>query len=399
VHQIDILYENQRGSFFCGIPLYSHSSLLPIDPSPWVNKYLHDSPVNITNAQVPDPSWEWAWKTWYVDMSYDVDEEGWQYSFSFGGRFAWHGSHPWFHSFVRRRRWLRKRVKRVDKFGRDNPGSMSAAHHLTTDYFTIHSKRDRSPISVVDGAGKTARPSSFISYPSTIDVDEPPKEVKDIGTLLKALKYATIDREKIDVVKRFVNQAGDELAYLQDHLSDVMSFFVFQNSRRQLLSFLQRSANDARQHRQQHDDEKRPEKDAETRRINNLLAAVEAAKAQIGELEFWSDRNHLLEAADDPSQTTTKTTAVFDGPAPESEVEDDPVQEIKGISAKAELSGEHTSTGCNQARLSSLEEKEQEMDEAKGKGRATEHDSEDDQIEADSAPRLGTDQILIPDKD
>jgi len=118
-------------------------------------------------------------------------------------------------------------VKRVDKLGRDNPGSMSAAHHLTGDYFTIHSKRDRSPVSVVDGVGTTARPSSFISYPSTIDADEPPKEVKDIGTLLKALKYATIDREKIDIVKTFVNQAGDELAYLQDHLSDDMAFFVF----------------------------------------------------------------------------------------------------------------------------------------------------------------------------
>jgi len=166
-----------------------------------------------------------------------------------------------------------------------------------------------------------------------------------------------------------------------------------------LLSFLQRSANDARQHRQRHEDEERPERGAETRRINNLLAAVEAGKAQIGELESWSDRGHVLEAADDPSLATRQSTAMFDGPAPEAEVEDDPVQEIKGISEKADLKGEHTSAVFNQAGQPSIENKEQEKKEDKGKGRATEHESEDDQIEADPAPHLGPDQVLVPDED
>lgn len=92
---IDVLYENQRGWFLFGMPLYSANSLLNLDPAPWQNGMFQDSPVNITNAQVPDPSWQWAWRTWYVDMSHDVDEEGWEYSFSFQPRFAWHGSHPW----------------------------------------------------------------------------------------------------------------------------------------------------------------------------------------------------------------------------------------------------------------------------------------------------------------
>ena len=108
---INVLYENQRGSFFCGIPLYSSNSLLNFDPAGWQTSPFQDSPMNITNSQLPDPSWEWVWRTWYVDMSYDVDEEGWQYSLSFRTGIAWHGNHPWFHSFVRWRRWLRKRVK------------------------------------------------------------------------------------------------------------------------------------------------------------------------------------------------------------------------------------------------------------------------------------------------
>jgi hypothetical protein len=42
-----------------------------------------------------------------------VDEEGWEYSFFFRG-FVWHGTSPWFHSFVRRRRWIRLRRRRMD---------------------------------------------------------------------------------------------------------------------------------------------------------------------------------------------------------------------------------------------------------------------------------------------
>ena len=63
-YTFDILYENQRGAFWCGIPLYSAKSLLNFDPAGWQTSSFVDSPVNITNAQVPDPTWRWAWKTW-----------------------------------------------------------------------------------------------------------------------------------------------------------------------------------------------------------------------------------------------------------------------------------------------------------------------------------------------
>lgn len=114
VSELDILYENQRGSFVFGIPLYSQGSLLHLDPSPWMTQDRQESPVNITNAQLPDPSWEWSWRTWYVDMSGDVDEQGWQYSFSFSSS-QWHGTHPWFHSWVRRRRWVRLRHRAPER--------------------------------------------------------------------------------------------------------------------------------------------------------------------------------------------------------------------------------------------------------------------------------------------
>ena len=212
ISELDTLYENQRGWFVFGIPLYSHSSLLNFDPSAWVTRDMRDSPVNITNAQVPDPSWQWAWQTWYVDMSADVDEQGWQYSFSFSSS-AWHGSHPWFHSFVRRRRWVRLRMKRgsLERYGDRGRSRLEEAHMLAADYFTIHSGRQKSAGSRV--------PSTYMLSQSTTRVDEEPPLLEEIGnipTLMYALKSAIVDREKIDVLKRFIEEGGDEIYYLDD---------------------------------------------------------------------------------------------------------------------------------------------------------------------------------------
>ena len=325
--EVDILYENQRGSFFCGIPLYSHSSLLNFDPAAWVTRDFRDSPVNITNAQVPDPSWMWAWKTWYVDMSDDVDEEGWQYSFTFGKNFAWHGNHPWFHSFVRRRRWLRKRIRRVS-VRQVKEGSLDAAHHLNADYFTIHSRqRDRSPAEPSNPEAQLARPASFTSLHSIGEEVAKPEDVKDIPSLLKAVRSAINDREKVDFIKHFVCSGGDEIFYLQDSMDEIMSQFVFQTSKKQILQYLKDQAEEAQHHRDDHDAEERPEGPIEKRRIDNLLAAAEAANKEIQGLEYWSDRKHVLQTEDeDQVDDYTKQKA------------DQGIGEIRGISEKAQTS-------------------------------------------------------------
>lgn len=203
--ELEILYENQRGWFLFGIPFYSHRSLLQIDPPAWVTKDYHDSPVNITNAQLPDPSWEWAWQSWYVDMSGDVDEEGWQYSFSFVPKCGWHGTHPWFHSYVRRRRWVRLRVKkrhaRSTKNNGDEETDFQLAHKLNEDYFTIHSHKIRR---------NDTKQDAIASVPV---VEE---NIENIPALLQALKNAIVDREKIEALKKFIAQGGDELYYLPE---------------------------------------------------------------------------------------------------------------------------------------------------------------------------------------
>lgn len=377
--EIDILYENQRGSFFCGLPLYSHSSLLPIDPSAWVTHEFKDSPVNITNAQVPDPSWKWAWKTWYVDMSHDVDEEGWQYSFMFGSNFAWHGTHPWFHSFVRRRRWLRKRVKRTDfTMGKDKEGSLEAAHHLNTDYFTIHSRqRDRSPASASNPEAVLARPVSYTSFQNIKEEMVEPDEIKDIPSLLKTLRLGHIDRVKVDAVKQFIRDGGDEIHYLPDNMSEIMSSLIFQNSRRQILEYLKDSAEKVQTHRDEHDAEERPEGEQEKRRIDNLLQAANAADQQIHGLEYWSDRKHVLQTEDDAAEDGHETT----GPGRHSSV----IGEIKGISEKSETSREVRAD----RRL---------VD----KGKKPERSSSPKSIREEKEPAqagLGNDSVMIPDND
>jgi hypothetical protein len=212
---VDILYENQRGSFFFGLPLFSSRSLLNFDPPPWVDAQFKPSAVDITNAQVPDPSWKWEWRTWYVDMSHDVDEEGWEYSFWFQKGFSWHGTHPWFHSFVRRRRWLRKRTRRKDRLAKE------VAHAMNPDYFTIHSTRGKSPASSITTDDKRASskpPSSGWGATSWLEQEED-IEIHDIPALMKALRKTAVDREKIVYIKIFLEQGGDELFYLAEQAS------------------------------------------------------------------------------------------------------------------------------------------------------------------------------------
>jgi hypothetical protein len=216
--ELDILYENQRGWFFFGIPRYSHSSLLNFDPSAWMTQDKRPSAVNVTNAQVPDPSWEWAWRTWYVDMSGDVDEQGWQYSFSFSSS-QWHGTHPWFHSFVRRRRWVRLRTKITERRHRGR-SEFERAHMLNEDYFTIHSSKVRSREQSLAGLSRVE--SGFLSrVGSKVEEEAHMEEIGDIPSLLHALKRTSIDRERIDALKKFVEEGGEELYYLNDKVRTI----------------------------------------------------------------------------------------------------------------------------------------------------------------------------------
>lgn len=86
-----------------------------------------------------------------------------------------------------------------------------------------------------------------------------------------------------------------------------MSLLIFQNSRRQLLSTLMETIDDARGQRDTNQKSATPENGAEERRINNLLKAVEAADAECKKLEYWSDIRKLAEEGNAGHATDART--------------------------------------------------------------------------------------------
>jgi hypothetical protein len=312
---LDILYENQRGGILCGLLLFSSKALGLADPPPWTNEAHKPSLTDIYTAQPPDPSWTWVWPEWRINHDPEVDnqdDEGWQYASMFWPKVAWHKAH-WYNSFVRRRAWIRKRVRvRQER-------AIDEAHRLGGDYFTIHSERVRSlsPTSQRLHPSQSiarSRPSSSLAHPGV--EDEADREIADIAALMAALKAARIDREKTELIENFVANGGDDLFYLGQKMSEIMRHFIFQASRRSLLQHLSAALETSTEKlRKMEEGEQRqgsegssiPELELLQKRVSNLLIAVSAADEQVKKLEFWSDikdiaADGLTKGAVDPDQ-------------------------------------------------------------------------------------------------
>ncbi|KAJ2862218.1 hypothetical protein GGH94_004404 [Coemansia aciculifera] len=104
----DVVLECQRGFNFLGKANFSTKLLHPMDPPPWCDAQMELTLPNVHSFQLPDPSWQWVSPRWLIDMTQDVDEDGWQYASRFSASATWHGRHS-AQGFVRRRRWLRLR--------------------------------------------------------------------------------------------------------------------------------------------------------------------------------------------------------------------------------------------------------------------------------------------------
>ncbi|KAG9229242.1 hypothetical protein BJ875DRAFT_475436 [Amylocarpus encephaloides] len=328
---IDVLYENQRGLFLCGIALFSASALGNLDPAPWTNIAHKTSATSTTNAQVPDPSWEWAWKDWSVNHENDVDEDGWEYSFAFSNKFSWHGR-SWWKSFVRRRAWIRKRVKKHSGYQ-----TQPLAHRLNSDYFTIYPAANRSRSRASTNTDADARRFS-IDRLSKRDMEEVVQEdICDITALMAVLKTASIDREKLEAIENFIINGGDDLYYLRERMHDIMHMFVFQASRKILLGHLHQMYNAAAAQKDQVDGTGDGDDKIESprkRRLANLSAGLEHADEEVKKLEYWSDVKEMTErgetkgAVDDSKGWDPKRWEGIDDSGP------------KDVLSKAEIAGD-----------------------------------------------------------
>ncbi|EQL04074.1 meiotically up-regulated 65 protein [Ophiocordyceps sinensis CO18] len=280
---IDILYENERGGFLCGTALFSSRALGGLDPPPWTNAYHKASPTSTLTAQVPDPSWEWIWPEWRINHQEGMDEDGWEYSFAFSKKFSWHGA-KWWNSFVRRRAWIRKRAQKRTQDVSNDP------HMLNTDYFTVRPASHPKRLSNGSSMGSRVASRSSMSQLSTTEAEERP-DIEDMESLLRILRYARIDREKREVVENYLDHAID-LTELQDEMHEIMSLFVFQASRRQLLSHLIRKHDETMQ---ELGTKGNKDKAGLRQRKKALDAAIKHAQEEVRRLAYWSDVKRMAE--------------------------------------------------------------------------------------------------------
>jgi len=257
-----------------------------LDPPAWTNFAHKASPTNIHTAQVPDPSWEWAWPEWKINLEDGVDEDGWEYSFMFSRHFSWHKA-KWWNSFVRRRAWIRKRVKKDAGYVSHDPNM------LNPEYFSVRPSSEMGRSSSRRGSvGHRSNRTNRTSMSTANDADElPPPDIESVEELLRVLGESRIDREKIDAVDNYLEHAEDDLSGLQNVMHEIMSVFVFQASRRVLLSRLTRvydeEAAEERKGRGGKDTEDGGK--APSKRVENLAAAVKHADEEVRRLEYWSD--------------------------------------------------------------------------------------------------------------
>lgn len=207
-----------------------------------------------------------------------MDQFGWEYSFMFSKSFSWHGP-KWWNSFVRRRAWVRKRVKKKPEDVSEDP------HMLNSDYFTVTPANHSRASSV---AGSRRESISRASIQMSIAEEKP--DIDDVWTLMAVLKASRIDREKIEAVENYLEHAKDNLEHLQDEMHDIMGIFVFQASRRLLLSRLTQIYDDAVAA-----DGKEDESGDLKERKKHLAAAIKHADEEVKRLSYWSDVKGLAE--------------------------------------------------------------------------------------------------------
>ncbi|KAI1762620.1 hypothetical protein GGR53DRAFT_413030 [Hypoxylon sp. FL1150] len=285
---IEILYENQRGGFLCGIPLFSSAALGNLDPPPWTNFAHKPSPTDIRTAQVPDPSWEWAWPEWRVNHDEDApaDSEGWEYSFMFAKVFSWHGP-KWYSSFVRRRTWIRRRIKKG--FGYQANGAI-----MGPDYFSVVPSKDAERGSV---GGQPTLCASHETRRKSRDAgqgNEGESVTKLIITttdeLMVVLRRSRIDRERLEAAENYIDNCSDELQDLHNHMHEIMAMFVFQASRKLLLTRL------IQLHDDEADTKKKGKSTTTQQKADNLAEAIKHADEEVRRLEYWSDIKGMTES-------------------------------------------------------------------------------------------------------
>lgn len=123
---------------------------------------------------------------------------------------------------------------------------------------------------------------------STVEIHEELPDVEDIDTLMRLLRQARIDREKLEAVESYLEHAVD-LGQLQGEMHEIMSIFIFQASRRLLLSRLMQIYDETSAELEKN------ETDALRERQQALKDAARHADEEVRKLAYWSDVKQMAE--------------------------------------------------------------------------------------------------------
>lgn len=231
---------------------------------------------------MPDPSWVWVWPEWRINHETGVDEDGWEYSFMFSKKFSWH-SPKWYNSFVRRRAWIRMRAQRQAEELASDP------HMLNTEYFTV-SRASVESMAPLSKTGSSRHSRASMSTSSAVGLESP--IIGDIESLMLALGKSRIDREKIETVESFLEHGEEDLSQLQHKMHDIMALFVFQASRRVLISKLSEAYEQTQKEIEEHSSERLQN------RLASLNEAIIHADEECKQLEYWSDIRKIVKEGD-----------------------------------------------------------------------------------------------------
>lgn len=126
---------------------------------------------------------------------------------------------------------------------------------------------------------------------SSAEPEQDRPDIEDIHMLLHVLRSARIDRERREAIENYIEHAKD-LSELQHEMHEIMSLFIFQQSRRQLLSYLL----------QKHEEAAKAWEEDESLKMKlrkeALDAAAKHAEEEVCKLVYWSDVKQMAESGE-----------------------------------------------------------------------------------------------------
>ncbi|EJU02059.1 hypothetical protein DACRYDRAFT_22443 [Dacryopinax primogenitus] len=186
----DYVMEHQRGFRFLWTPLFSQAGLLPTDPPAFSTLSADPLPCSLDDFQLPSPEWQWMGEGWCVDMRGDgeVQEDGFEYNWWFRKK-GWRPTIGFLSAgaFVRRRRWMRLKY--------------------------------------------LLPPESILEkLPSPPFLPRKTEELSGWEVLKIRLREAALDRERLEIVKAWLDETSGNEEILRTFWTEVMCMLVFPSS-------------------------------------------------------------------------------------------------------------------------------------------------------------------------